>query len=136
MNNSDEQNFPDLYRALLSDLFPESFQTGMSSYEFERQAAGIDGKRLALAFWDLNDAPGPRNKEILLAWYGIGAEYEGVSEKKCHEAASQLLGRPLDATRSYVEMLVGSVRAYYQIADKKAIKQTRRFVERTYGHRL
>jgi hypothetical protein len=124
------------YRDLLSDLFPDQFPTDASPEEFELACSTLDGKRLALAIWDLANAPGPANRDILLAWYGIGPQYEGHPKAERRETASKLLRRPTDKTRDYVEMLVGQVRAYYQIGDNATIRQTRKFVRRTYGHRL
>lgn len=134
--NEGEVGFPSFDLAILSDVLPHQFPPDASREELVQRLSTLDGKRLALAIWDLNDAPGPRNREILLAWYGIGPEHEGRSQVDCRDKASKLLGRSSDETQSYVAMLVGFVRAYYQIADKESIKRTRRFVRRTYGYRL
>ena len=134
--NEREVGFPSFYIALLSDVFPARFPPDISGDDLELALSKLDGKRLALAIWDLNDAPGPRNREILLAWYGIGSEHDLRSQVECREVASKLLGRSSDETQSYIRMLAGSVRAYYQIADKATIRQTRRFVRRVYGYRL
>jgi len=131
-----EVGFPSFYIALLSDVFPDRFPPGVNGDDLELALSTLDGKRLALAIWNLNDAPGPRNREILLAWYGIGSEHRDLSQVECREVASKLLERSTVETQEYMTMLVGSVRAYYQIADKAMIRQTRRFVRRVYGYRL